>query len=69
LRRGPPPGPAVRGHAFEEGPRRLGDGDSPRTRTCPDDIDQRGIDLLRPAWPLLDLTPQGLGEWYAGLHY
>jgi predicted dithiol-disulfide oxidoreductase (DUF899 family) len=34
-----------------------------------DDIDQRGIDLLTPAWHLLDLTPQGRGEWFAGLDY
>ena len=34
-----------------------------------DDIKQRGIDLLTPAWHLLDLTPQGRGEWYAGLDY
>ena len=34
-----------------------------------DDIQQRGIDLLTPAWHLLDLTPQGRGEWFAGLDY
>ncbi|MFF4398234.1 DUF899 family protein [Streptomyces sp. NPDC001480] len=34
-----------------------------------DDIDQRGIDLLVPVWHLLDLTPRGRGEWYAGLDY
>jgi predicted dithiol-disulfide oxidoreductase (DUF899 family) len=33
------------------------------------DIDQRGIDLLSPLWHLLDLTPQGRGEWYASLSY
>jgi predicted dithiol-disulfide oxidoreductase (DUF899 family) len=33
------------------------------------DINERGIDLLTPAWHLLDLTPQGRGEWYAGLDY
>jgi predicted dithiol-disulfide oxidoreductase (DUF899 family) len=32
-------------------------------------IDQRGIDLLSPLWHLLDLTPQGRGEWYASLSY
>lgn len=32
-----------------------------------DDIDQRGIDLLAPVWHLLDLTPQGRGDWYASL--
>ena len=34
-----------------------------------DDIQQRGIDLLSPVWHLLDLTPQGRGEWFAGLDY
>jgi predicted dithiol-disulfide oxidoreductase (DUF899 family) len=34
-----------------------------------DDIDQRGIDLLAPVWHVLDLTPQGRGEWYASLDY
>jgi hypothetical protein len=34
-----------------------------------DDINQRGVDLLTPAWHRLDLTPQGRGEWYAGLDY
>lgn len=34
-----------------------------------DDIDQRGIDLLTPAWHVLDLTPQGRGDWYAQLDY
>lgn len=34
-----------------------------------DDIDQRGIDLLCPLWHILDLTPQGRGEWYASLDY
>ncbi|WP_425246105.1 DUF899 family protein [Streptomyces sp. NEAU-NA10] len=34
-----------------------------------DDIDQRGIDLLTPVWHLLDLTPRGRGDWYAGLDY
>jgi predicted dithiol-disulfide oxidoreductase (DUF899 family) len=34
-----------------------------------DDIDQRGIDLLSPVWNLLDLTPQGRGDWYAELSY
>ena len=33
------------------------------------DVDQRGIDLLSPVWHLLDLTPQGRGEWYGGLDY
>ncbi len=30
---------------------------------------QRGIDLLSPVWHLLDLTPQGRGDWYADLRY
>src|SRR6202022_1079976 len=34
-----------------------------------DDIDQRGIDLLSPVWNLLDLTPEGRGDWYADLSY
>jgi predicted dithiol-disulfide oxidoreductase (DUF899 family) len=33
------------------------------------DIDQRGIDLLSPVWNLLDLTPEGRGDWYAELDY
>jgi predicted dithiol-disulfide oxidoreductase (DUF899 family) len=34
-----------------------------------EDIQQRGIDLLNPVWHLLDLTPGGRGDWYAGLDY
>lgn len=34
-----------------------------------DDIEQRGIDLLCPTWHLLDLTPDGRGDWYPSLHY
>jgi predicted dithiol-disulfide oxidoreductase (DUF899 family) len=34
-----------------------------------DDINQRGIDLLTPVYNLLDLTPAGRGDWYAGLDY
>ena len=30
---------------------------------------ERGIDLLNPLWHLLDLTPQGRGDWYARLDY
>jgi predicted dithiol-disulfide oxidoreductase (DUF899 family) len=30
---------------------------------------ERGIDLLSPVWHLLDLTPQGRGDWYPSLHY
>ena len=33
------------------------------------DIKERGIDLLSPIWNVLDLTPEGRGEWYAGLDY
>ena len=33
------------------------------------DVDERGIDLLSPVWHLLDLTPKGRGDWYAGLDY
>ena len=33
------------------------------------DIKERGIDLLSPIWNVLDLTPKGRGEWYAGLDY
>jgi len=33
------------------------------------DILERGIDLLAPMWHLMDLTPQGLGKWYASLNY
>ncbi|MCB5908368.1 DUF899 family protein [Streptomyces pinistramenti] len=32
-----------------------------------DDIGERGIDLLAPVWHLLDLTPQGRGDWYPNL--
>jgi predicted dithiol-disulfide oxidoreductase (DUF899 family) len=34
-----------------------------------DDFKERGIDLLTPVWNLLDLTPQGRGEWYPSLEY
>jgi predicted dithiol-disulfide oxidoreductase (DUF899 family) len=33
------------------------------------DIAQRGIDLLCPVYNILDLTPQGRGDWYASLDY
>jgi len=33
------------------------------------DVRERGIDLLSPIWNLLDLTPQGRSDWYAGLDY
>ena len=34
-----------------------------------EDIAERGIDLLVPVWNILDLTPQGRGDWYAQLDY
>jgi predicted dithiol-disulfide oxidoreductase (DUF899 family) len=34
-----------------------------------DDIAERGIDLLSPVWHVLDLTPQGRGDWYPELAY
>jgi predicted dithiol-disulfide oxidoreductase (DUF899 family) len=34
-----------------------------------EEIDQRGIDLLSPVWHMLDLTPEGRGDWYAELTY
>jgi predicted dithiol-disulfide oxidoreductase (DUF899 family) len=33
------------------------------------DIRERGIDLLSPVYNMLDLTPQGRGDWYADLGY
>lgn len=30
---------------------------------------ERGIDLLTPVWHLLDLPPQGRGDWYPSLSY
>jgi predicted dithiol-disulfide oxidoreductase (DUF899 family) len=33
------------------------------------DIKERGLDLLCPIWHVLDLTPQGRGDWYAELAY
>jgi predicted dithiol-disulfide oxidoreductase (DUF899 family) len=38
-------------------------------RFNPEDIDQRGIDLLCPLWHVLDLTPEGPDDWYAELSY
>ncbi len=29
----------------------------------------RGMDLLTPVWNMLDITPEGRGEWDAGLDY
>ena len=34
-----------------------------------EDVFERGIDLLCATWHLLDLTPQGRGDWYASLSY
>lgn len=33
------------------------------------EIKERGIDLLNPIWHILDLTPQGRGDWYTNLEY
>jgi predicted dithiol-disulfide oxidoreductase (DUF899 family) len=33
------------------------------------DIKERGIDLMTPVYNLMDLTPQGRGDWYASLDY
>jgi predicted dithiol-disulfide oxidoreductase (DUF899 family) len=33
------------------------------------DVRERGIDLLTPVYNMLDLTPQGRGNWYASLDY
>ncbi len=33
------------------------------------EIKERGIDLLSPIWHVLDLTPQGRGDWSAKLEY
>lgn len=33
------------------------------------DVKERGIDELIPIWNLMDLTPQGRGDWYASLDY
>jgi predicted dithiol-disulfide oxidoreductase (DUF899 family) len=34
-----------------------------------EDIKQRGIDEYNPIWNVLDLTPQGRGDWLASLEY
>ena len=34
-----------------------------------ENIQERGIDLLTPVYNMLDLTPQGRGDWYAKLDY
>ncbi|MGA7236420.1 MAG: DUF899 family protein [Bryobacteraceae bacterium] len=33
------------------------------------EIKERGIDLMSPIWHVLDLTPQGRGDWSAKLEY
>ncbi len=33
------------------------------------EIRQRGLDLLFPVYNILDLTPQGRGDWYGALDY
>jgi predicted dithiol-disulfide oxidoreductase (DUF899 family) len=33
------------------------------------EIKERGIDLMSPIWHILDLTPQGRGDWYTKLEY
>jgi predicted dithiol-disulfide oxidoreductase (DUF899 family) len=33
------------------------------------DIKERGLDLFSPVYNVLDLTPQGRGDWYASLDY
>ncbi len=34
-----------------------------------DDLPERGIDALCATWNLLDLTPEGRGDWYSQLTY
>jgi len=34
-----------------------------------EEMRERGLDLLCPVYNILDLTPQGRGDWYAGLNY
>jgi predicted dithiol-disulfide oxidoreductase (DUF899 family) len=34
-----------------------------------EDIEERGIDEYNPIWNVLDLTPQGRGNWSASLDY
>lgn len=41
---------------------------SARPQTA-EDVHQRGLDALCAVWNLLDLTPQGRGDWYASLSY
>ncbi len=34
-----------------------------------EEMNERGIDLLQPVYTMLDLTPQGRGNWYSSLDY
>jgi predicted dithiol-disulfide oxidoreductase (DUF899 family) len=34
-----------------------------------EEVRERGLDLLTPVYNVLDLTPQGRGQWYASLGY
>jgi predicted dithiol-disulfide oxidoreductase (DUF899 family) len=34
-----------------------------------DEIKTRGIDLISPVWNLLDITPEGRGQWDPTLTY
>ncbi len=34
-----------------------------------EDIKERGLDLLCPVYNILDLTPEGRGDWYASFNY
>ncbi|HZE71796.1 MAG TPA: DUF899 family protein [Pyrinomonadaceae bacterium] len=34
-----------------------------------EDIKERGLDLLIPVYNILDLTPEGRGDWYASFDY
>jgi predicted dithiol-disulfide oxidoreductase (DUF899 family) len=33
------------------------------------EVKERGLDLLSPVYNMLDLTPQGRGDWYASFNY
>jgi predicted dithiol-disulfide oxidoreductase (DUF899 family) len=44
-----------------------GSGSAPAQMT--DEIKTRGIDLLSPVWNLLDITPDGRGQWDPKLTY
>jgi predicted dithiol-disulfide oxidoreductase (DUF899 family) len=34
-----------------------------------EDIKERGLDLLCAVYNILDLTPQGRGDWYVSFNY